>query len=62
MTAAAHDALVETYIWANGTGFGQREQLRPAAEKWANEIEDAGATMDVLRVITESQACPECGR
>ena len=62
MTAAAHDTLVETYIWANSTGYGRREQLRPAAEEWAKKIEGAGAAMDVLRVVAEARACPKCGR
>lgn len=62
MATAQHEALVETYMWANGMGYGSQAGLRERGEAWAKQIEDAGKAQEALRVIAEARACPECGR
>jgi CRISPR/Cas system-associated exonuclease Cas4 (RecB family) len=62
LDAAAHDTLVQTYIWANKQFYVQTDaELRAKAEAWAKEIEDAGKTAEVLSALS-SGPCPECGR
>jgi hypothetical protein len=62
MTAAAHDALVQEYIWANKQFYGHTDaELRAKAEAWADRIEAAGETMDVLEALSP-KPCPGCGR
>ena len=53
VTAAARDTLVQTYAWANSTGYGRpSRELRERAEAWADDIEARGKTAEVLIALS----------
>jgi hypothetical protein len=51
MDAWTHETLVETYVWANSTGFGRDPELVRRGEAWASELEDAGLAHVALMAL-----------
>jgi hypothetical protein len=50
--AAAHDALVQGWLWANRPIYGSDSaERREAAEAWAADVEASGKTLEVLKAL-----------
>lgn len=50
--AAAHERLVETYVWANSMTYGRDPALVEKGEKWVADIEASGKTWEALQALS----------